>query len=91
MKTLTSKATTLALAGALAAAVSATTVQAQDWAKKAEKCYGVAKAGQNDCKAGPGTSCQGTSKVDGQENAWMFVPKGVCDKLAGGSLTEPKA
>lgn len=43
-----------------------------------EKCYGVAKAGQNDCAAGPGTTCAGTSKADYQGNAWKMVPKGTC-------------
>lgn len=43
-----------------------------------EKCYGVAKAGENDCAAGPGTSCQGTSVVDYQGNAWKYVDKGTC-------------
>ena len=53
-----------------------------------EKCYGVAKAGQNDCKAGPGTSCAGSSKTDGQGNAWMLVLKGTCEKIVAGSLAE---
>ena len=53
-----------------------------------EKCYGVAKAGKNDCKAGAGTSCAGTSTKDGQGNSWMYLPKGTCDKIVGGSLTE---
>ncbi|MGJ3260619.1 MAG: DUF2282 domain-containing protein [Rhodospirillales bacterium] len=50
------------------------------------KCYGVAKAGQNDCAAGPGTTCAGTSKVDYQGNAWKLVPKGTCEtaELPGG-------
>jgi uncharacterized membrane protein len=56
---------------------------------RAEKCYGVAKAGKNDCAAGPGTSCAGTSTRNGQGNAWVFVPKGLCKRLVGGSL-EPK-
>ncbi len=43
-----------------------------------EKCYGVSMAGQNDCAAGPGTSCQGTSTVDYQGNAWKFVDGGTC-------------
>ena len=43
-----------------------------------EKCYGVALAGKNDCAAGPGTTCAGTSKVDYQGNAWKHVPKGTC-------------
>jgi uncharacterized membrane protein len=53
-----------------------------------EKCYGVAKAGKNDCKAGPGTSCAGSSKTDAQGNAWMLVLKGTCEKIVGGSLAE---
>lgn len=47
-----------------------------------EKCYGVAKVGHNDCKAGPGTSCAGTSKVAHQSNAWKLVPAGTCVKTA---------
>jgi uncharacterized membrane protein len=47
-------------------------------AEDQEKCYGVAKAGENDCKAGAGTSCAGTSKVDYQGNSWKLVPKGTC-------------
>jgi len=46
-----------------------------------EKCYGVALAGQNDCAAGPGTTCAGTSSVDYQGNAWSFVPAGTCKKM----------
>ena len=59
-----------------------------------EKCYGVALAGKNDCKAGAGTSCAGTSKVDYQGNAWKSVPVGTCTQMktpkGNGSLT-PKA
>lgn len=46
-----------------------------------EKCYGVSLAGKNDCAAGPGTTCAGTSKVDYQGNAWKFVPKGTCTTM----------
>jgi uncharacterized membrane protein len=46
-----------------------------------EKCYGVSLAGNNDCAAGPGTSCAGTSKVDYQGNAWKNVPKGTCTTI----------
>jgi uncharacterized membrane protein len=46
-----------------------------------EKCYGVALAGQNDCAAGPGTTCQGTSIVDYQGNAWKFVAGGTCTTM----------
>ncbi|MDN5787018.1 DUF2282 domain-containing protein [Pseudorhodobacter sp.] len=71
---------TLAVAGALAAvmAVHAVPASAQD-AK--EKCYGVALAGQNDCKAGEGTTCSGSSKVDYQGNAYKEVPTGTCLKM----------
>lgn len=52
--------------------------------KKMEKCYGVAKAGKNDCQTAT-SSCAGTSKVDGQKDAWVLVPAGLCDRLTGGS------
>lgn len=51
-----------------------------------EKCYGIAKAGENDCKAGEGTSCSGTSLLDYQGNAWQYVETGKCEAI-GGSLT----
>ena len=46
-----------------------------------EKCYGVALKGQNDCAAGAGTTCQGTSTVDYQGNAWKFVQGGTCESI----------
>jgi len=46
-----------------------------------EKCYGISLAGKNDCAAGPGTSCAGTSTVDYQGNAWTYVPEGDCEKF----------
>lgn len=70
-----------AVAGALAAtlaAVSAPANSAETPAADKEKCFGVALAGQNDCAAGPGTTCAGTSKIDYQGNAWKLVPKGTC-------------
>ena len=68
---------TFAIAGALATAFAAhvTTASAED---AMEKCFGVAMAGQNDCAAGAGTTCAGTSKVDYQGNAWKLVPAGSC-------------
>ena len=48
---------------------------------KKEKCYGVALKGQNDCAAGPGTTCQGTSTKDFQGNAWKFVQAGTCSSI----------
>ncbi len=69
-------ATAIAL---LAAAAVASAAQAQNApAKPMEKCYGISKAGKNDCKAGPGTSCSGSSTRDYQGNAWKLVPKGTC-------------
>jgi uncharacterized membrane protein len=60
-----------------------------------EKCYGVSMAGKNDCAAGPGTTCAGTSKVDYQGNAWKSVPKGTCTTIKTpkgmGSLTPVKS
>jgi uncharacterized membrane protein len=50
-------------------------------AAKKEKCFGVALKGQNDCAAGPGTTCQGTSTVDFQGNAWKFVQGGTCTSI----------
>ena len=46
-----------------------------------EKCYGVSLAGENDCAAGPGTTCAGTSTIDYQGNAWTLVPKGTCTTM----------
>jgi uncharacterized membrane protein len=62
--------------------------------KATEKCYGVSLAGKNDCKAGAGTSCAGTSKIAYQGDAWKLVPAGTCTSIKTpkgmGSLT-PKA
>lgn len=84
-------AATLAVAvagAALAGSASAQTAPAM------EKCYGVSLAGKNDCKAGEGTSCAGTSKVNYQGNAWKLVKAGTCTHIKTpkgfGSLT-PKA
>jgi uncharacterized membrane protein len=86
MATTTTRQAALAFAGALIAstALSAGTAHADEAGK--EKCYGVALAGQNDCAAGPGTSCAGTSTVDYQGNAWKLVDAGTCVEI-GGSLT----
>jgi uncharacterized membrane protein len=53
-----------------------------------EKCYGIAKAGKNDCETKT-SSCAGTSKRDAQSDAWVYMPKGTCEKIVGGS-TQPK-
>lgn len=82
----------LTLAAGIAAGLATTPATAQSGAK--EKCYGVAKAGKNDCAAGPGTSCSGTSTRDYQGNAWKLVDKGTCTKISTpkgkGSLTPIK-
>ena len=76
------KLTTAALvAGAVAVAVSGMPINDAQAAGK-EKCYGISLAGKNDCKAGAGTTCAGSSKVDYQGNAWTLVPKGTCEGLA---------
>lgn len=79
-----------AIAAALTVAAASSTFMASASAQDAapEHCYGIAKAGMNDCAAGPGTSCAGTSTVDGQANAWTYVIAGSCGKIVGGSLTE---
>ena len=90
------KGTNAALSALLLASLAAgATTAAHAQAKKPmEKCYGVSKAGKNDCKAGAGTTCAGTSKVDYQKDAWKLVPAGTCAKIKTpkgyGSLT-PKA
>lgn len=69
------------LAAMALVALSSGAALAADGAKdkpKMEKCYGVSLAGKNDCKAGAGTTCAGTSKVDYQGNAWKLVPAGTC-------------
>ena len=71
---------TFALAASAAAVALAGQAQAKD-EPKMEKCYGVAKTGKNDCAAGPGTSCAGTSTRDYQGNAWKLVPVGTCTKI----------
>ena len=69
----------VALGTALAISATASADDMHDGDKAAkEKCYGVALAGQNDCAAGPGTSCAGTSTTDHQGNAWKLVPAGTC-------------
>lgn len=77
-KIATTASLALALGAALAVAATPLTVQAADM----EKCFGVALKGNNDCAAGPGTSCAGTSKVDYQADAWNLVPKGTCEQTA---------
>ena len=71
---------TIAVAGALAASFTAVSMTAATAAGK-EKCFGVSLAGKNDCAAGAGTTCAGTSKVDYQGNAWTLVDAGTCETM----------
>ncbi|MGH8727828.1 MAG: BufA1 family periplasmic bufferin-type metallophore [Burkholderiales bacterium] len=85
----------LVITAATLAALASGAALAQDKAaSEKEKCYGVSPAGKNDCAAGPGTSCAGTSKVDYQGNAWTYVAKGTCTSIktpkGTGSLTPIK-
>ncbi len=77
------------LASSLAAALTLVAVSASAQPKQdpgaMEKCYGVSLKAQNDCKAGAGTSCAGTSKLDYQRDAWKLVAKGTCE-----TITTPK-
>lgn len=79
------KKTLLTTAAAAAIISFATHAQAAEKQER-EKCYGIAKAGKNDCGSASGShSCAGQSKMDGDGHEWIFVPKGLCDRLAGGS------
>lgn len=93
------RSTHAALAATLALAVAGTALATSNAASAQtkpamEKCFGVALAGKNDCKAGAGTSCAGTSKTNYQGNAWKLVKAGTCTSIktpkGNGSLT-PKA
>ena len=82
------------LAAAISAALALTVTIAQadtmnPTVKGMEKCYGIAKAGQNDC----GTSthnCSGASKINGDKAEWVFTPTGLCNRIVGGSTKPPK-
>ena len=78
------------VAGAVAmAATGALATADHAHASDKEKCYGVVEAGHNDCANAAGThSCEGQASVDGDGGEWIALPKGICDRLAGGS-TEP--
>lgn len=73
-------------AAVLALSCSALLLPGQASAADMEKCYGVAKAGKNDCQTAT-SSCAGTSTSDRQVDAFIAVPKGTCGKIAGGTLT----
>ncbi|MDX2074633.1 MAG: DUF2282 domain-containing protein [Alphaproteobacteria bacterium] len=78
--------TQLVAATVLAAMLAAGSAAAEDKKPEREKCYGVAKAGKNDCAAKDGSSsCAGQAKKDSSAIDWVYVPKGLCDKLVGGT------
>ena len=87
------KMTSAAIAASLVAGIAAGSAQAGPVKQQPnkEKCYGISLAGKNDCAAGAGTSCAGTSRADYQGNAWKYVNKGACTKIKtpkrNGSLT----
>ena len=67
---------TVAIASAVATALASYATTAVSGEK--EKCFGISLAGENDCAAGPGTTCAGTSSIDYQDNAWALVNAGTC-------------
>ena len=93
MSTHTFAFTTLAALAVLAS--GAALAQPKPAQPTMDKCYGTSLAAKNDCKAGAGTSCAGTSKVDYQGNAWKYVAKGTCTTMKTpngmGSLAEIKS
>lgn len=94
MNKMTLSATAILLASLASGAHAQTQQSAAEGSQKVEKCYGVALAGQNDCKAGAGTTCAGTSMKDYQGNSWKNVPAGTCTSIktpkGHGSLTPMK-
>lgn len=76
-----------ALTGAVV--LGAATISGNAAAAENEKCAGVVKAGKNDC-ATSANSCAGQVKIDGNKEAWIYVPKGTCDKIIGGTLVVKK-
>jgi len=83
---MTSKQALITTAVSSLLAVGALTVSAQD-APDMEKCYGIVKAGANDC-AGPGHTCQGQAATDADPNEYILLPAGTCDRISGGEVRE---
>jgi uncharacterized membrane protein len=80
------------IASALAAAIAAPSLASAQApvaapAFKAEKCYGIAKAGKNDCASTGNNSCGGSSKISADPKAWVYVPEGYCDRIVNASKT----
>lgn len=89
-----SKASAATLAASMAAALTLLAGSASAEDARKEKCFGIALKGQNDCAAGAGTTCAGTSIIDYQRNAWKLVPAGTCTAIStpagAGSLMKGK-
>ena len=77
-----------AMSGALALGLLSGVSQAAEKVEM-EKCYGVVKAGKNDCQTAS-SACAGTATKDGQKDAWIYLPQGSCDKIVGASLKSGK-
>ena len=88
MKYINATLITTAISGALALGRYAGGSQAAEKVEM-EKCFGVVKAGKNDCQTAT-SACAGTSKKDGSKDAWLGVPKGTCEKIVGGTLASAK-
>lgn len=89
MKTKTLTKAAIVSSAVMAVALTAAMTPKSAQAAEKEKCYGVAAAGKNDCQTAT-SSCAGTSKIDGQKDAFLVVPKGLCGKLVSGSLEPMK-
>ena len=85
------KTTAATVLGALALSAIAAAANAQPVAQPSgsEKCYGIAKAAKNDCAAGA-HSCAGQATKNNDKSSFVYLPKGACEKLAGGSLMAGK-
>lgn len=79
---------TTAVTGVLALGIFTSAAQAAEKVQM-EKCYGISKAGKNDCQTAS-SACAGTAKQDGLKDAWLYVPKGTCEKIVGGQLAAVK-
>ena len=78
-----------ALASLFAVGVMTASAPAMAGKKDMEKCYGIVKAGKNDCQTS-NSACAGTAETDSKPTAFIVLPKGTCEKIVGGSL-KPKA
>ena len=80
---------TTAIGSLIALGVTTTVPSSAADAPKMEKCAGIVKAGKNDCQTSA-SACAGSAKKDGQKDAWIYVPKGSCDKIVGGIVLSKK-